>query len=128
MRGLLRRIAGYVYEGKVLANIWFFNVGYISGIKGLAFAQDLKLGLCCNIPPRKLFLVQAVGIVMGTPGQVSTLNWALEQIPHICTDAAPNGFTCPFSRIHFNTDVYKDTCDWKGCRYKTIHKGGTFGT
>ncbi|KAF3357096.1 Protein GRC3 [Verticillium dahliae VDG1] len=98
-----RIVAGYVYEGKVLANIWFFNVGYISGIKGLAFAQDLKLGLCCNIPPRKLFLVQAVGIVMGTLGQVSTLNWALEQIPHICTDAAPNGFTCPFSRIHFNT-------------------------
>ncbi|KAM0526360.1 hypothetical protein ACHAQF_008666 [Verticillium nonalfalfae] len=257
-----RIVAGYVYEGKVLANIWFFNLGYISGIKGLAFAQDLKLGIYCNIPPRKLFLVQAVGIVMGTLGQVSTLNWALEHIPHICTDAAPNGFTCPFSRTHFNTsmvwgalgprrffapgahyrqllwmfllgallpialwalkkylfprtrwlrkihvpvflgglnyippasgtnygswaivglvfglwlkrkerdwwrrynfvlssaldcsvaiagviiffavfytgaannfewwgtDVYKDTCDWKGCRYKTIHKGGTFG-
>ncbi|KAF3345688.1 Evolved beta-galactosidase subunit alpha, partial [Verticillium dahliae VDG2] len=100
-----RIVAGYVYEGKVLANIWFFNVGYISGIKGLAFAQDLKLGLYCNIPPRKLFLVQAVGIVMGTLGQVSTLNWALEQIPHICTDAAPNGFTCPFSRTHFNTSM-----------------------
>ncbi|KAM0507663.1 hypothetical protein ACHAPB_002354 [Verticillium nonalfalfae] len=98
-----RIVAGYVYEGKVLANIWFFNLGYISGIKGLAFAQDLKLGIYCNIPPRKLFLVQAVGIVMGTLGQVSTLNWALEHIPHICTDAAPNGFTCPFSRTHFNT-------------------------
>ncbi|CRK21666.1 hypothetical protein BN1723_002782 [Verticillium longisporum] len=89
----------------VLANIWFFNVGYISGIKGLAFAQDLKLGLYCNIPPRKLFLVQAVGIFMGTLGQVSTLNWALEHIPHICTDVAPNGFACPFSRTHFNTSM-----------------------
>ncbi|KAK1470338.1 OPT family small oligopeptide transporter [Colletotrichum cuscutae] len=39
-----RIIAGYIWEGKVLANIWFFNLGYISGIKGLAFAQDLKLG------------------------------------------------------------------------------------
>lgn len=44
-----RIIAGYVWEGKVLANIWFFNVGYISGIKGLAFAQDLKLGIYCGV-------------------------------------------------------------------------------
>ena len=46
---LCRIIAGYVYEGKVLANIWFFDLGYISGIKGLAFAQDLKLGIYCNV-------------------------------------------------------------------------------
>jgi hypothetical protein len=44
-----RIIAGYIWKGKVLANIWFFNFGYISGIKGLAFAQDLKLGIYCNV-------------------------------------------------------------------------------
>lgn len=33
----------------MLANIWFFNLGYISGIKGLAFAQDIKLGIYCNV-------------------------------------------------------------------------------
>ncbi|KAJ6785179.1 hypothetical protein PWT90_01590 [Aphanocladium album] len=100
-----RLVAGYIWEGKVLANIWFFNLGYISGIKGLAFAQDLKLGIYCNIPPRKLFLVQVVGIVMGTLGQVSVLNWALNHIPDICTNKAANGFQCPFSRTHFNTSM-----------------------
>lgn len=51
-----RVIAGYIWEGKVLANIWF-NLGYISGIKGLAFAQDLKLGIYCNVrlTPKSLF-------------------------------------------------------------------------
>lgn len=44
-----RILAGYIWKGKVLANIWFFNLGYISGIKGLAFAQDLKLGIYCNV-------------------------------------------------------------------------------
>lgn len=44
-----RIVAGYIWEGKVLANIWFFDLGYISGIKGLAFAQDLKLGIYCNV-------------------------------------------------------------------------------
>ncbi|KAL2883275.1 hypothetical protein SGCOL_001469 [Colletotrichum sp. CLE4] len=100
-----RIIAGYIWEGKVLANIWFFNLGYISGIKGLAFAQDLKLGIYCNIPPRKLFLVQSVGLVIGSLGQVSVLNWALNHIPGICSTDAPNGFTCPFSRTHFNTSM-----------------------
>ncbi|QGI70113.1 hypothetical protein CEK26_002448 [Fusarium fujikuroi] len=101
-----RIIAGYVWEGKVLANIWFFNVGYISGIKGLAFSQDLKLGIYCGIPPRSLFLVQVVGLIVGTLGQVSVLNWALGNIPNVCNaKLAPNGFTCPFSRTHFNTSM-----------------------
>ncbi|KAH8694728.1 oligopeptide transporter OPT superfamily [Ilyonectria robusta] len=100
-----RIIAGYIWEGKVLANIWFFDLGYISGIKGLSFAQDLKLGIYCDIPPRQLFAVQIVGIVVGTVGQVSVLNWALGNIPNICTKKAENGFTCPFSRTHFNTSM-----------------------
>ncbi|UNI13512.1 hypothetical protein JDV02_000251 [Purpureocillium takamizusanense] len=45
-----RIIAGYIWQGKVLANIWFFSLGSISGVKGLAFAQDLKLGIYCNVP------------------------------------------------------------------------------
>lgn len=102
---LCRIIAGYVYENKVLANIWFFDLGYISGIKGLAFAQDLKLGLYCNIPPRKLFIAQLAGLLMGSLCQVSVLHWALDHIPNICTNDAPNGFTCPFSRTHFNTSL-----------------------
>lgn len=44
-----RVVAGYIWEGKVLANIWFFDLGYISGIKALAFAQDLKLGIYSNV-------------------------------------------------------------------------------
>ncbi|KAH6896912.1 OPT oligopeptide transporter protein-domain-containing protein [Thelonectria olida] len=100
-----RIIAGYIWEGKVLANIWFFDLGYITGIKGLWFAQDLKLGVYCNIPPRHLFAVQAVGVVVSTLSQVAVLNWALEHIPHICTAKAENGFTCPFSKTHFNTSM-----------------------
>jgi OPT family oligopeptide transporter len=33
------------------------------------------------------------------------INWALEHIPNICTKQAANGFTCPFSRTHFNTSM-----------------------
>ena len=58
-----------------------------------------------QIPPRTLFLVQFVGIAIGSVCQVSVLNWALEHIPHICTPQAENNFICAFSRTHFNTSM-----------------------
>ncbi|KAK0622106.1 Glutathione transporter 1, partial [Lasiodiplodia hormozganensis] len=57
------------------------------------------------IPPRALFLVQLTSLAISTLSQVSVVNWALTHIPSICTNDAPNGFTCPFSRTHFNTSI-----------------------
>ncbi|KAK7179683.1 hypothetical protein DPSP01_011569 [Paraphaeosphaeria sporulosa] len=100
-----RIIAGYIWEGRVLANVWFFNLGYISGIKALQFSQDFKLGYYCGIPPRDLFTVQLTALCIATLSQVGVLNWALTNIKDVCTANAPNGFTCPFSRTHFNTST-----------------------
>ncbi|KAJ5618238.1 hypothetical protein N7528_006881 [Penicillium herquei] len=100
-----RIVAGFVFPGKVLANIWFFDIGYITTIKGLYFAQDMKLAYYCNIPQRKLFLVQCVGMVMGTLSSVGVLNWSLDNISGVCTSAAVNGFSCPYSTTHFNTSL-----------------------
>ncbi|KAL4885992.1 OPT oligopeptide transporter protein-domain-containing protein [Aspergillus karnatakaensis] len=100
-----RIVAGLIFEGKVLANIWFFDLGYITTIKGLYFAQDMKLAHYCHIPARPLFLVQLTGILFGTLSSLGVLTWSFANIPHICTSKAPNGFTCPFSSTHFNTSL-----------------------
>ncbi|CAG8212450.1 unnamed protein product [Penicillium nalgiovense] len=100
-----RIVAGFVFEGKVLANIWFFDIGYITTIKGLYFAQDMKLAYYCHIPQRKLFLVQCVGMLVGTLSSLGVLNWALDHITGVCTSAAVNGFSCPYSSTHFNTSL-----------------------
>ncbi|KAL4781301.1 OPT oligopeptide transporter protein-domain-containing protein [Aspergillus varians] len=102
---LCRIIAGLVFEGQVLANIWFFDIGYMTTIKGLYFAQDMKLAYYCNIPQRALFIVQLTGMLFGTVASLLTLNWSFAHIPHVCTSDAPNGFTCPFSTTHFNTSL-----------------------
>jgi hypothetical protein len=47
-----RIVAGFAFEGKVLANIWFFDLGYITTIKGLYFAQDMKLAYYCHVSAR----------------------------------------------------------------------------
>ncbi|KAG7144722.1 hypothetical protein HYQ46_013347 [Verticillium longisporum] len=36
--------------------------------------------------------------------------------------------TNPAAFGRFMADRGRDTCDWIGCRYKTIHKGDTSGT
>ncbi|GAB1210215.1 hypothetical protein APSETT445_009005 [Aspergillus pseudonomiae] len=100
-----RIVAGFVFEGRVLANIWFFNLGYVTTIKGLYFCQDMKLGIYFNIPPRKLFIAQCGGIIAGTLSSVCVLNWGLGNIEGVCTTDAVNGFSCPFSRTHFNTSL-----------------------
>ncbi|KAF7585959.1 hypothetical protein BBP40_009768 [Aspergillus hancockii] len=100
-----RIVAGFVFEGKVLANIWFFDLGYITTIKGLYFCQDMKLGMYFNIPARQVFIVQCAGIIAGTLSSVCVLNWSLDNIKDICTADAVNGFSCPFSRTHFNTSL-----------------------
>ncbi|EAU29930.1 conserved hypothetical protein [Aspergillus terreus NIH2624] len=100
-----RIVAGLVFEGKVLANIWFFDLGYITTIKGLYFAQDMKLAAYCNIPQRKLFLVQVVGMIVGTLSSLGVLNWAFSHIAGVCTSTAVNGFSCPYSSTHFNTSL-----------------------
>ncbi|KKK24648.1 oligopeptide transporter [Aspergillus rambellii] len=100
-----RIIAGLVFKGRVLANIWFFDLGYITTIKGLYFCQDMKLGIYLGIPARQVFLVQCVGMVAGTLSSVGVLNWALNHIEGVCTQKAVNGFSCPYSRIHFNTSL-----------------------
>jgi hypothetical protein len=42
---------------------------------------------------------------MGTLSSLGVLNWSFASIPHICTSAAPNEFTCPYSRTHFNRSL-----------------------
>lgn len=49
--------------------------------------------------------MQLVAICVATLAQVGVLNWALTNISGICTKNAVNGFTCPFSRTHFNTST-----------------------
>ncbi|KAL2788763.1 OPT superfamily oligopeptide transporter [Aspergillus keveii] len=100
-----RIIAGFVWEGRVVANTWFVGLGYTTILDGLSFAQDMKLCLYYHIPPLEVFLVQCTGMLIGTIGQVGIVNWALDNIKNICTSDAINGFTCPFSQTNFNTSI-----------------------
>lgn len=44
-----RIIAGFVWEGRVVANTWFVGLGYTTILDGLSFAQDMKLCLYYHV-------------------------------------------------------------------------------
>ena len=44
-------------------------------------------------------------MVVGTLSSLGVLDWALANITHVCTSAASNGFSCPYSTTHFNTSL-----------------------
>jgi hypothetical protein len=46
-----RIIAGFVWEGRVVANTWFVGLGYTTILDGLSFAQDMKLCLYYHVRP-----------------------------------------------------------------------------
>lgn len=44
-------------------------------------------------------------MLVGTLSSLGVLNWAMNHITGICTSTAVNGFSCPYSRTHFNTSL-----------------------
>lgn len=81
-------IAGYIWPGKMIANVVFKCLTYNPLGTGLVLAKDQKLGHYMKIPPRVVFIAQAAGILINWLTQVGVNAWALGNIPGICTPDA----------------------------------------
>ncbi|KAI0522299.1 OPT family small oligopeptide transporter [Xylaria bambusicola] len=95
-------VIGYILPGHPLA---MMNYGYVAMQQALYFIQDLKLGHYMKVPPRTMFSAQLVASVWSAIVQVAVLNWALGNIPEICSNQQPDSFTCPGGRNFFTTSV-----------------------
>lgn len=98
-------ICGSLFPGRPVANMMFVIFGYVSSAQGIKFSADLKLGQYMKIPPQVLFSVQVAATVISSLTQVTVLNWIFANIPKVCTPEAPNGFICPFAKVHFNGSI-----------------------
>ncbi|GAA5832438.1 hypothetical protein JCM11251_006454 [Rhodosporidiobolus azoricus] len=59
-------VAGFVWEGKPIANIVFKVYGYMTMLQSIDLSSDQKLGLYMKIPPRALFICQVYGTALGS--------------------------------------------------------------
>ncbi|KAI0405606.1 OPT family small oligopeptide transporter [Xylaria palmicola] len=99
-------VIGYLLPGHPLA---MMNYGSVAMQQALYFVQDLKLGHYMKIPPRTMFWSQLVASVWSAIVQVAVMNWALGNIPGVCSDQQPDSFTCPGGRLLFTASVIWST-------------------
>jgi len=97
--------AGYWFVGNPIAIIQAITFGAACVEKGLNFSTDMKLAHYFKVPPRIAFSVQLAGAIFGSVTNVGVVDWALGNIPHICTSAAKDNLVCRYSQTQFNTNV-----------------------
>ena len=58
-----------------------------------------------KVPPRVMFASQLVASIWSAIVQIAVMNWALGNIPDICTDNQPNKFTCPQAKVFYTASI-----------------------
>jgi OPT family small oligopeptide transporter len=91
-------LAGYMLPGRPVANMIFKTVALIGTTQGMQFAGDLKLGHYMKVPPRMMFLVQAVAAFVSCFTVVAIQDWMFANITDLCSETQKNGFICPSTR------------------------------
>lgn len=98
-------VAGYIWQGKPLANMMVKLYGFIPMRQGLDFSRDLKIAQYMKIPPRTLFFAQIGGTLVAGLVNVGIQEWMRSNIDNICSSTQVDGFTCANGRTIFNASI-----------------------
>ncbi|KAJ1980345.1 hypothetical protein H4R33_005493 [Dimargaris cristalligena] len=97
-------IIGYLLPGKPIANVTFKTYGTITMTQGLTLIGDMKLGHYMKIPPRHMFICQAIGTTLAGVIQLATAFYLMENIPRMCElDNLP--WTCRGAHTFYSASV-----------------------
>jgi OPT family oligopeptide transporter len=87
-------IAGYLFEGKPVANMIFKGIGVMVCGQAAAFSGDMKLGHYMKVPPRIMFTAQTLAVFISCFIVEGVQSAMLANIPDICTPSQKDGYTC----------------------------------
>jgi OPT family oligopeptide transporter len=88
-------IIGYILPGRPIATMVFKSVGWTTISQAISFSSDLKFGHYMKIPPRLMFSSQVLASIVAVISSIVAQEWALDNIPDICTPHQKSRFTCP---------------------------------
>jgi OPT family oligopeptide transporter len=87
-------IAGYLFEGKPVANMIFKCIGVQVCGQASSFSGDMKLGHYMKVPPRVMFAAQTIATIVSCFVLEAVQSAMLANIPDICTPGQKHGYTC----------------------------------
>ncbi|KAJ7098330.1 OPT oligopeptide transporter [Mycena epipterygia] len=92
-------LAGYLVPGRPVANMIFKAICLAGSGQAVTFASDLKLGHYMKIPPRMMFTIQTVAVVVTCFVVTGVNSWMLDNVSGICTPDAIDSFVCPSTNV-----------------------------
>ncbi|KAK7750308.1 hypothetical protein SLS62_007715 [Diatrype stigma] len=98
-------IAGYMLPGRPIAVMVFKVYSVITLGQAQIYSGDLKLAHYMKVPPRVTFWCQVGASIWAVFVQIAVMNWALGNIPDICTSTQPAHFTCPNGQAFFSNSI-----------------------
>ncbi|RYP71809.1 hypothetical protein DL769_004615 [Monosporascus sp. CRB-8-3] len=98
-------LAGYMLPGHPIGVMIFKVFSTITLGQAQLFTGDLKLAHYMKVPPKTTFWCQVVAIMWAVFVQIAVMNWALGNIPDICTPLQPDSFTCPNGQAFFSNSI-----------------------
>jgi len=93
---------GYMLPGCPLATMVFKMMGGTTVQQAVSFSSDLKFGHFMKIPPCLIFFSQVISKIVASLAAILAQEWALDNIPDICSPHQKHFFTCPNLNV-FNT-------------------------
>ncbi|KAI1827059.1 OPT family small oligopeptide transporter [Xylaria intraflava] len=98
-------IAGFMIPGRPIGVMVFKVFSVITLGQAQVYSGDLKLAHYMKIPPRITFLCQVVPTIWAAIVQISVMNWALGNIPNVCSLTQAAHFSCPNGRAFFSSSI-----------------------
>jgi len=111
---------GYALPERPLALMIFKIVAGYTGLQAIMYSGNQKFGHYMKIPPRALFAAHVVASIIATISSLAAQQWAMDNIPDICSPQQKHFFTCPNINL-FNTG----SVIWGGIGPKRIFSPGT---
>ncbi|KAF5366690.1 hypothetical protein D9757_013582 [Collybiopsis confluens] len=88
-------IGGYILPERPVAVVIFKGLTFITASQAITFSGDLKLGLYMKIPPRLMFTIQTVAVILASFASTLVQNWMFTNIEDYCSPNQKDGFICP---------------------------------
>ncbi|KAH9986091.1 OPT oligopeptide transporter [Russula compacta] len=111
---------GYVSPGRPLATMVFKMTAGGAVSQALSYSSDLKFGHYMKIPPRIMFSAQIISASVSIVSSILARQWALDNIPDVCSRGQKNFFTCPNLEIYNTSSIL-----WGGIGPKRLFSSGT---
>ena len=111
---------GYVLPGRPPATMISKMTTRSAVSQMLSYSSDLKLGHYMKIPPRLMFSSQIISASVSIVISILARQWALDNIPDICSHGQKDFFTCPFLELYNTSSIL-----WSEIGSKRLFSSGT---